>query len=83
MSILSRFIDVATSEGVKHVGDFIDKAGKTSLVTGPASMAVSEFNTGFTIAQYAAMASIVVSIMWFIKLGVDILISVLKYRRGD
>jgi hypothetical protein len=84
MADFSKLINIATSPVSQTAGEMIDKAGKTSIVVGPASMVVDRVTEGgFTIAEYAALASIVVSAMWATKLLIDIIVTILKYRRGD
>ena len=84
MSGLDKLIVAASSPGAETVGKVVEVTGKGSMAAGPAAMAIEKVaGSTFTVTEYAAMLSMVGTLVWIAKLLFDGLLNYLRYRRGD
>lgn len=82
--ILSKLVEAAESPASQTAGKILDVAGKSSVVTQATNKVVEVASDGaWGLNDYAIILTMMVSAMWLIKLGLDVYINIMKYRRGD
>lgn len=81
---ITKIIQFMSTPSAQVVQDIVDKTGKTSVLGGGIVYTVDKIMPGaFSLPDIAIIVSIAGGVMWIIKLLVDIIISCLKYSRGD
>jgi hypothetical protein len=82
--MLGKMISAVSTPAAEAVGKVVEAVGKTSVLTGGVVYATDRVvHVTWSMAEYAAMVSIVGGLVWITKNLFDMLIVYLKYRRGD
>jgi len=83
MNWSERLIAAAADPAYQAASKVIDKLGALGAATG-GGMGIAErtgvIETGITLTEWASIMAISVSAMWLVKLTIDIVISIQKWR---
>lgn len=83
-STILKIIETAQTPVVQTVQDVVDKVGKTSAAGGATAYAAEQLMTEpSSLPQIAALVSIAGGLVWIASILFNMVITWLKYRRGD